>query len=175
MIRAARAEDALGIVEIYAPFCLNSATTFEVVPPSIDEMQRRMAAITKTHPWLVCEENGEILGYAYGCAHKERAAYRWSCDVAIYLAEKARGKGVGTMLYTELFRQLRELGLYNAYAGVTLPNAASVALHEKLGFKPVGVYKNVGYKLGKWHDVGWWHLILKEHDQEPDEPSRFQS
>jgi L-amino acid N-acyltransferase YncA len=113
---------------------------------------------------------GAVLGYAYASPHRERAAYRWSVDVAVYIAEQARRRGVGRQLYSTLFAMLVELGYYNAFAGVTLPNPASVGLHESMGFTPVGVYRNVGYKLGAWHDVGWWRRPLQPPAADPAEP-----
>lgn len=166
-------EDVQDIVKIYAPFCTSSATTFENVPPTQYQMRERIQKLADALPFFVYEEDNQVIGYAYSSIHKDRAAYRWSVDVSIYLAESARWKGIGTKLYTRLFVELRELGFYNAYAGVTLPNRASVGLHEKLGFVRVGVYKNVGYKLGKWHDVAWYHLVLKEHEHNPVEPQAW--
>lgn len=170
LIRQATAEDAQGILEIYAPFCEDSIVSFELVPPTVEEMRSRIEKCNATHLWLVDADDDGINAYAYASPHKERAAYRWSVDVSIYISEKKRNHGLGTKLYTHLFEILRERGFYNAYAGVTLPNEASVRLHEKMGFQKVGVYKNVGYKLGKWHDVGWWHLVLRQHDDAPQEP-----
>ncbi len=170
MIRQATAGDAQGILEIYAPFCEDSIVSFELVPPTVEEMRSRIEKCNSTHLWLVDADDDGINAYAYASPHKERAAYRWSVDVSIYISEKKRNQGLGTKLYTHLFEILRERGFYNAYAGVTLPNEASVRLHEKMGFQKVGVYKKVGYKLGNWHDVGWWHLVLIEHEDAPPEP-----
>lgn len=170
MIRQATVDDAAGILQIYAPFCQNTVVSFELAAPSEEEMRRRIEKCNETHLWLVDADEHGVNAYAYANQHKERAAYRWSVDVSIYIAEHKRHQGLGTHLYTRLFVELRERGFYNAYAGVTLPNQASVRLHEKLGFEKVGTYRNVGYKFGKWHDVGWWHLVLKHHDDEPAEP-----
>ena len=121
-------------------------------------------------PWLIAEEGGRVLGYAYASRHRERAAYRWSADVSVYVREDARGKGVGRALYTSLFAILRLQGIFNILAGITLPNAASVALHEAMGLRPLGVYERIGFKCGAWHDVGWWQYALRPHDGPPDEP-----
>jgi L-amino acid N-acyltransferase YncA len=121
-------------------------------------------------PWLVCEHRGELLGYAYASPHRVRAAYQWSVDVSVYIHAQARRSGVGRGLYRSLFALLTLQGFYHAYAGITLPNPASVGLHESLGFQPVGVYRSVGYKLGAWHDVGWWQLALQERVPAPEPP-----
>jgi phosphinothricin acetyltransferase len=169
-VRLARAADAEQVRAIYAPFCAHSAVSFEEEAPGEAEVARRIAAALGRFPWLVCEEAGEVLGYAYAGAHRERAAYRWSVDVTAYVKEGRRGRGIGTALYTSLLALLRLQGLYNAYAGITLPNPASVALHERVGFRPFAVYRAVGYKLGAWHDVGWWHRELQPPGGEPAPP-----
>ena len=170
-IRLARIEDATQIAEIYAPFVASAATSFELEVPSSSEMARRINATLETHPWLVSASGDQILGYAYACQHRTRAGYRWSVDVAVYVSPAHRKKGVGRALYYELFWILRLQGFFNAYAGIALPNPASVALHEAVGFVPVGTYKQVGYKLGAWHDVGWWQMSLcEDRNDEPAEP-----
>jgi L-amino acid N-acyltransferase YncA len=121
-------------------------------------------------PWLACAGGGELRGYAYAGPHRERAAYRWSVDVTVYVREGRRRAGVGRALYASLARVLALAGYHNAYAGIALPNPASVGLHEAMGFRPVGVYRAVGYKLGAWHDVGWWHLPLRPPETGPAEP-----
>lgn len=170
LIRAATEADAEPIRAIYAPSCLHTAVSFEVQPPSVQEIQQRIQKISAQFPWLVCETAGRVVGYAYGCAHRERAAYRWSADVAVYIAGEKRRAGVGRALYTSLFRILALQGYFKAYAGITLPNPGSVGLHEAVGFTPVAVYRGVGYKLGAWHDVGWWELSLQPERSEPGEP-----
>jgi len=169
-LRMANEQDAAAIRAIYAPFCDNSVTSFESGAPSLEEMQSRIRKITAQFPWLVCECDGAVLGYAYAGAHRERAAYRWAVDVAVYIGEGSRRLGVGRALYTALFQILVAQGYFKAYAGVTLPNPASVGLHEAMGFKPVGVYRGVGHKFGAWHDVGWWQLALQPERVEPAEP-----
>src|SRR4051812_1705742 len=170
MIRPASAADAEAIAAIYRPIVLDTAISFETVPPGPAEMERRIAATLEIAPWLVYEEQGKLGGYAYGSRHRERAAYQWSVDVSVYVDEAHRRRGIGRALYTALFPLLRLQGFHAAHAGVTLPNAASVALHESLGFVPVGIYRGVGYKLGAWYDVGWWQLSLRERIPDPPPP-----
>lgn len=145
---------------IYAPHVEGSQVSFEEVPPDAAEMTARIAATQATHPWLVAADGGGVVGFAYGCQHRSRAAYRWSADVSVYVAEGARGAGVGRTLYAGLLACLRGQGFHVACAGITLPNEASVALHESFGFKPVGIYREIGWKAGAWRDVGWWQLRL---------------
>jgi L-amino acid N-acyltransferase YncA len=173
IIRIAGEKDADALVAIYAPFCAESAVSFETEPPSRAEMARRIEATLEQYPWLVAEHQGQILGYAYANAHRQRAAYRWSVETSAYVDEKHRHKGLGRQLYGELFSLLKRQGFVNAFAGITLPNAASVGLHENIGFRALGAYKNVGYKAGAWHDVGWWQLDLKPHVINPDPPIAF--
>ena len=165
--RAEPARDAGGCAEIYAPYVLESATSFEEVAPDEHEMADRIARISTTHPWLVAERGGELLGYAYACRHRERPAYRWSADVSVYVDERQWRQGVGRRLYEDLFGHLRRQGFRMACAGITLPNVASVALHERLGFAPIGVYRRIGWKAGGWRDVGWWQLDLAAEGREP--------
>jgi phosphinothricin acetyltransferase len=169
-IRLATAADAAQIQAIYAPIVSSTIISFELDPPTVDELRQRIATTLSTLPWLVCERYNMILGYAYAGPHRSRAAYQWSVDVSAYVHASAQRIGVGRALYTSLFAALRLQGFYNAYAGITLPNPASVGLHESLGFTPVGVYRNVGYKFGAWHDVGWWQRTLEEHTNAPELP-----
>jgi phosphinothricin acetyltransferase len=172
-IRLATVRDAEALLAIYAPIVAETTISFELEPPTPEEMQRRIEYTLPQYPWLVCEAAGELLGYVYASKHRERAAYQWSVDVSAYTHTRARRSGIGRALYTSLFALLRLQGFYNAYAGITLPNQASVGLHEALGFRPVGVYVTVGYKLGGWHDVGWWQLALHEHAGPPHPPTPF--
>ena len=169
-VRLARAADAEAVQAIYAPEVIETPITFEIEPPSVAEMRQRIEDTMQVHPWLVYDRDGAAIGYAYATTHRSRAAYRWSVDVSVYVHRQARGIGVGRALYAELLRLLRLQGFANAYAGITLPNAGSVALHESMGFKPVGVYRGVGFKLGAWHDVGWWELALQPRAAAPAEP-----
>jgi phosphinothricin acetyltransferase len=172
MIRLATVQDAGAVAEIYDPIVSNTAISFETDPPGAAEMERRIARVLTFAPWLVDCTEGEVRGYAYAWRHHERAAYQWSVDVTVYVGAAHRGQGVGTALYSALFPLLRRQGFFAAHAGITLPNAASVRLHESLGFLPVGVYRAVGYKQGAWHDVGWWQLELQERRGEPPPPPR---
>ena len=169
-IRLACEADAGALARIYAPFVEQAATSFETTPPGREEMLRRVVETTALYPWLVCEAGGEVVGYAYATQHRARAAYRWSVDTSVYVAAAHHRRGIGRGLYASLFEVLRAQGLFNAYAGITLPNTASVGLHEAVGFRRLGVYERVGYKLGRWHDVGWWQLALQAHNGSPDEP-----
>ncbi|MGE5335718.1 MAG: arsinothricin resistance N-acetyltransferase ArsN1 family B [Nitrososphaerota archaeon] len=169
-IRMARPDDAPAITAIYAPFVSDTPTSFELIPPTEDEMARRLAKTLAQFPWLVADAAGAVAGYAYASKHRERAAYQWAADVSVYVHKDWRGNGVGRTLYTALFAILRAQGYYNIYAGIALPNPASVALHEAMGMIPVGVYHHVGYKAGAWHDVGWWQGALREPVNTPEPP-----
>lgn len=169
-IRLARVEDAVDIVAIYDPIVRHTAISFELESPPVEMMQQRIATTLTRFPWLVYQRQGKVLGYVYASQHRARAAYQWSVDVSVYIHSESRRAGVGRALYTALFRLLALQGFYNAYAGITLPNAASVSLHETLGFEAVGVYRDVGYKLGAWHDVGWWQLRLQTDTAAPVAP-----
>jgi phosphinothricin acetyltransferase len=169
-IRLAAADDAPQVHAIYVPFVRDSVISFELEPPTLEEMRSRISTTLATHPWIVCETDGRIRGYAYASAHRERRAYQWSCDVSCYVHPDAQRRGIGRALYLALFRILRAQGFRNAYAGITLPNAASVGLHEAVGFTALGVYRGVGYKRGRWHDVGWWELRLAALADEPAPP-----
>ena len=147
VIRLATERDAEQIAIIYAPNVTDTIVSFELETPNPDEMSRRIEITLERYPWLVCEREGRVLGYAYASAHGSRAAYLWSVDVSVYVYEDARRTGMGRALYTSLFAALDLQGFYNAYGGATLPNPASVGLHESVGFRPVGVYRGVGYKL----------------------------
>jgi phosphinothricin acetyltransferase len=170
VLRVATPDDAAQIQEIYAPFCRDTPISFETEPPTAQEVRQRITKTLKSLPWLVGDFEGLILGYAYASLHRERAAYRWSADVSVYVREGHRRAGLGRALYASLFALLRLQGFHNVVAGITLPNPASVGLHEAVGMQKVGVYRNIGYKCGKWHDVGWWQLRLREAVPEPDEP-----
>jgi L-amino acid N-acyltransferase YncA len=152
--------DAAACAAIYAPVVRDTVISFELVPPDAAELARRIERTSDTHPWLVACEGEEMLGYAYGSPHRERAAYQWAADVSVYVGTEHRRRGIGRALYEVLFGLLARQGFYIACAGVTLPNDASVGLHESLGFVPVGVYSDIGFKFGAWHDVGWWQLQL---------------
>jgi L-amino acid N-acyltransferase YncA len=169
-IRLARESDAQAIATIYRPFVEASVVSFEVAAPDSDEMARRIIETRASYPWLVCDIDDEVTGYAYATRHRVRAAYQWSVDTSVYVDGEHRRSGIGRGLYVSLFRILAAQGFFNAYAGITLPNPASVALHEAVGFTPIGVYQRVGCKLGAWHDVGWWQLALNTHVAAPPAP-----
>lgn len=151
------ARDAAACAAIYAPHVTDLSTSFEEVAPDAEEIARRIEA---AHVWLVAERDGTVVGWASAGPHRERAAYRWAADVAVYVDEASRGAGAGRALYETLFDALREQGIRTVCAGITLPNDASVGLHEALGFERVGVFRSIGYKAGAWRDVGWWQLQL---------------
>ena len=155
-MRAAGAGDAAGIAAVYAPYVTDSVASFESAAPDAEQVAARMTV----GPWLVACEGPDVVGFAYACAHRNRAAYRWSVDVSVYVAAPFAGRGVGRALYGVLLPDLRAAGLVTAHAGITLPNAASVGLHEAFGFTKVAHYPHVGFKHGAWHDVGWWQLRL---------------
>ncbi|HEX5470542.1 MAG TPA: arsinothricin resistance N-acetyltransferase ArsN1 family B [Lacipirellulaceae bacterium] len=172
-IRFARLTDAAGIRAIYAPYCESTCVSFETVAPNMDEMRERINRVAVQHPWLVCEVGGQIVGYVYASQFRERAAYRWAVEVAIYVATDYHGHGVGRALYHTLFSILRYQGYFKAFAGISLPNDASVGLHERMGFRPAAVFRGVGYKCERWIDVGWWQLELQEARSSPPDPRPF--
>jgi phosphinothricin acetyltransferase len=169
ILRVASATDAEAVAAIYAPYVLETVVSFEEAPPSADEMTGRIASTLKTYPFLVCEADGRVAGFAYGGPHSLRAAYRWTASVSVYVEQGRRRQGLGRALYVALFEQLRRQGVHALIAGIALPNEQSVGFHESLGFAPQGVYREVGYKFGAWHDVGYWRLGLRQGppDREP--------
>lgn len=165
------ASDAVACAAIYAPHVEGSAVSFEEEAPGAGEMAARIERYGASHAWLVAEREGEVVGYAYATAFNERPAYRWSTSVSVYIAEEARGQGVGRALYEALFERLRERGFRMACAGITLPNEASEGLHESLGFELIGVNPEIGFKEGAWRDVGWYQLELAPAPEgSPPEP-----
>jgi phosphinothricin acetyltransferase len=172
-IRVARPDDAKQVLDIYAPNVTQTFISFELEAPTPGEMRARIEKTLATHPWLVHEESGRVEGYAYGSRHRDRLAYQWSVDVACYVRPEARGRGIGKALYGELLALLESQGFRNAYAGIALPNEASVRLHESVGFVPIGIYREVGFKLGAWRDVGWWGRRLGALEREPAPPRPF--
>jgi L-amino acid N-acyltransferase YncA len=154
------ARDAAGCAAIYSPYVAHTVISLEEEPPGPGEFADRIEQITSGYPWLVAEDGGVLTGYAYASRHHERAAYRWAADVALYVGERHRRQGVGRALYGALLPLLVSQGLQTVCAGITLPNDASVGLHEAFGFSLVGVYRRVAWKIGAWQDVGWWQLEL---------------
>src|SRR2546427_11176875 len=172
-LRMATVDDAAGIAEIYEPIVRSTPISFEIEPPGEGEIRSRIERTLEGYPWLVCEFSDRLAGYAYASRHAERVAYQWSVDTSVYVHSDFRRRGVGQALYTSLFRILVAQGSYNAYAGITLPNPGSVGLHESVGFKLLCVYRNVGYKLGAWYDVGWWELPLQPVTATPAAPKNL--
>jgi phosphinothricin acetyltransferase len=168
-IRRARREDAIGCQAIYASYVEGSVISFEERAPSVPEMERRIVSSLESHEWLVLEGPDGIVGFAYGTAHRTRAAYRWACEVSVYLEQGRRRTGAGRLLYEALFPRLVDRGYLTALAGIALPNAASVGLHRALGFDEVGTYRRIGWKLGAWHDVVWMQRHLGPADGPPAE------
>lgn len=169
-IRIADPADAAEILSIYRPYIEQTSITFETETPSIEAFADRITHYLENFPWLVCETEGTIIGYAYASRHRERTAYQWSVESSVYVQDDYMRTGVAATLYTALFEILKEQGVRNVYAGINLPNDRSVAFHEKLGFVHFATYEQVGYKLGKWKNVGWWRLILNDFNDEPDAP-----
>jgi phosphinothricin acetyltransferase len=167
-VRIAQESDAAQLAAIYAPIVRETAISFETEPPPADVMAGRVRSTLASHPFLVAARGGQVVGYAYASAHRARSAYQWSTDVTVHVAAEARGSGVGRRLYGVLLPVLAAQGFHAAFAGIALPNGPSVALHEAVGFEPLGVYREVGFKLGLWHDVGWWRRSL--NPQTPPEP-----
>jgi phosphinothricin acetyltransferase len=170
VVRAASASDAEACAAIYAPYVLETAVTFELEPPSPGEMAGRIAAASGSHAWLVLEQDGRVVGYAYGGTFNRRAAYRWACEVSVYLEMGRRRTGAGRALYEALLARLAERGFRVAVAGMTLPNEGSVGLHRALGFEPVGTFERIGFKHGRWHDVAWTQRTLGGDAHPPAEP-----
>lgn len=169
-IRFAAPTDGFAVADIYRPAVLGSAISFELEAPTGTEMGARIGSTIQRTPWLVCVDDERVLGYAYASAHRDRAAYQWSVDVSAYVHPDAQRCGVARTLYTSLFAILAIQGYRNAYAGIALPNAASVGLHTSMGFTPVGVYRSVGFKHGAWHDVAWFERLLAPREQAPSAP-----
>jgi phosphinothricin acetyltransferase len=166
-IRDARAGDAAAVLDIYRPFVTDTAVSFEMEPPTAAEIEARIASAQSRWAWLVAERDGQVAGYAYASAFRTRAAYRFTAEVSAYVHPAHRGGGVARALYRRLFEVLIGKGYCNAYAGIALPNDASVAFHQALGFTSVGVFHRAGWKFGRWHDVSWWEVTLQ--DRPPDE------
>jgi L-amino acid N-acyltransferase YncA len=162
MIRLCHPDDGAALAAIYRPHVEGSPTSFETVAPDAHEMTSRIeAGVSAGFPWLVATEDDRVLGYAYASLHRTRAAYQWSAETSVYLSHEAAGRGLGTLLMTALLSLLEAQGYGVVLAGVTLPNDASVRLHTRLGYAPVGVFRELGFKDGAWHDVWWSEKRLK--------------
>ena len=173
MIRLALPDDANGILNIYAPYISGTSFTFETEVPSVKAFAERIEDYLHNWPWLVCEIDGKIAGYAYGSKYRERTGYQWCVECSVYVHDDFQKIGIASALYFALFEILKMQGYRNVYAVINLPNDKSVKLHESCGFKWFATYENVGYKLGKWKDVGWWQLVINEHNNEPAPPWKF--
>jgi L-amino acid N-acyltransferase YncA len=169
-VRDATERDAPACAAIYAPYVTDTAVSFELEPPTAADMAGRIAAARDRHAWLLLEEAGRVVGFAYGLPFADRAAYRWACQTSIYLEVGRRRSGGGRVLYGALLARLAERGYRRALAGMTLPNEASAGLHGALGFEPVGVYRRVGWKHGAWHDVAWVQRAIGADEDPPVEP-----
>jgi L-amino acid N-acyltransferase YncA len=170
-VRDALEQDAAACAAIYAPYVTDTAITFETEPPSPADMAARIATAARAHAWLVLEQDGRVVGYAYGGRFNSRAAYRWACEVSVYLEPGRRRTGAGRALYNELLPRLAACGFRIAVAGMTLPNDASLGLHRAMGFEHVGIYRRIGFKLGSWHDVAWTQRLLADGEGPPSPPT----
>jgi L-amino acid N-acyltransferase YncA len=166
-VRVATEDDAQPILAIYAPIVRDTAISFEDEVPSVEEMRRRIRETMTTYPWFVAEEDGRILGYGYAGPLRTRAAYRWSAEVSMYIRSDVHHTGVATAIGMKLTETLLRMGVCTLFGGTTLPNAASEGIYLKSGFERVGVWRNAGYKLGRWHDVGWFQRSIRDVDAEP--------
>lgn len=173
MIRIAKPPDAAPILEIYAPFIKQTSITFETEVPAVADFANRINAYLENWPWLVYEKNGQVIGYAYASRYRERKAYQWGVECSVYIHNDHYRKGIARALYTKLFAILKLQGFTTVYAVINLPNDQSVALHESMGFRHFATYEKVGYKLGKWKNVGWWQLQLNDYLHEPAAPLKF--
>jgi len=162
LIRLAKSEDAAGILEIYSYYVNNTVVTFEMVPPDLKEMERRISEYSNSYYWIVYEEEGKILGYSYYSRHRERKAYYYTCETTVYVHHEHLNKGIGHILYKKLIENLQQSRMAVAIAVIALPNEGSVRLHEKFGFKKAGILHCVGRKFNKWIDTGFWELELKD-------------
>lgn len=169
-IRLATADDAASALDVYTPYVLSTAITFENDVPSVEEFRSRIENLTKTYPWLVCEYDGKIVGYAYGSIHRARPAYKWSPESTVYVAADFHRLGIAKVLYEALFALLKLQGFVNVFAGVVLPNVKSEGFHKALGFEEIGIFDRIGFKLGSWHSSKWFGLHLSEPDVNPSDP-----
>jgi len=173
MIRLAKPSDAASILDIYEPYIRDTSITFETGIPTVSEFGIRINSYLENWPWLVYEKNDLIAGYAYASRYRERVAYQWGVECSVYIHDQYQRMGIARDLYTKLFAILKSQGFTTVYAVINLPNDPSVALHERMGFRYFATYEKVGYKLGKWKNVGWWQLQLNEYLPEPAAPVKF--
>lgn len=172
-VRWATRTDAADILEIYSPYILNTTISFETAIPPAEQFQKRIEDCLQKYPWIVCSVNGKIAGYVYASKHREREAYQWTCECSVYVHNDFKGKEIAKDLYQVLFEILKLQGFRNVYAGITLPNDASIKLHEKCGFVKFAHYENIGFKFGNWHSVGWWKLQINNYDLQPPPPLKL--
>lgn len=168
MIRMADENDAEEILSVYSPYVTGSVITFEYDVPDIESFRKRVKDVLSNYPYLVCTEEGKVVGYAYACRHKERAAYQWNAELSVYVREDHHGLGIGKTLYGMLLELLRLQNVQNVYGCVTSPNIKSERLHSRFGFEKVGTYRKTGYKLGSWLDVMWFEKNIGEHETDPE-------
>lgn len=173
MIRLAKPSDSEAILDIYTPYIRDTSITFETEIPSITDFSNRIQSYLKNWPWLVYEKDNKIAGYTYASQYRERVAYQWSVECSVYIHDDYHRRGIANALYKKLFSILKAQGFTTVYAVINLPNDQSVAFHEKLGFTYFATYEKVGYKLGRWKNVGWWQLQLNEYLPEPFAPLKF--
>jgi phosphinothricin acetyltransferase len=172
-IRVAAERDAVAVCGIYSPIVKETAISFEYRPPTVEEMRERIGETLERYPFLVFEDGGKVVGYAYATAHRKRDAYRWAAETSVFVDPGHRRSGVGRALYKALLHILRAQGYCHAFAVITVPNPPSIAFHESLGFSRLATFRNVGFKLGFWRDTGWWHLLLQELPDAPAPPKPF--
>ena len=169
-IRDAASDDGVNCAQIYRPYVTDTVITFETRPPEPAEMTDRVQRAQREHAWLVAQEADRVIGFAYGQSYKQRPAYRWACEVSVYLEMGRRRTGAGRLLYQALFARLAQRGYLIAIAGIAEPNEASTGLHRALGFETVGTNRRIGWKHDAWHDVTWWQRALAEQGAPPSEP-----
>ncbi|RYY84899.1 MAG: N-acetyltransferase family protein [Chitinophagaceae bacterium] len=172
-LRPATVDDAAALLAIYQPYIETTAITFEEEVPGVAAFAQRIEHCLQRYPWIVAEENGTIAGYAYAAPYNERAAYQWACLSSVYLSEEHKGKGLARQLYEALFRLLEAQDYRTVFALITLPNEPSVRLHERCGFRYFTTFSNIGFKLGSWHQVGWWRLDFTGFEDTPPVPVPF--
>lgn len=167
-------QDAASCLKVYEPYVLYTPITFDYKVPELNEFQSKILETIYEYPWLVCLKNNQIEGYAYASRHRYKTAYQWSAESTIYLTESIQGRGIGYILYETLLSMLTIQGFYNVYAGVTVPNKKSELLHSNLGFEEIGIFKNIGFKSGAWHDVKWFQKTLQEYIPNPALPFKLE-
>lgn len=172
-IRLAIVNDAEQVLNVYKPYVQQTASTFEYDVPTVEEFRNRIEKISAKYPYLVCEYDGEIVGYAYGSTHRERMGYSWCAEATVYLSEAHHRRGIARILYDALFALMKEQGYKSIYVSILSTNVTSLAFHHAMGFEDIGMFKNIGYKLGEWHSNIWMQLFLDEHHAEPPLPTAF--